>query len=77
MDSAKGMCSFVNIGASIFEFEHASGADSGTDATTYTGRAQDILAFLRVSAYINSHFAVGGAIPAGNTLAAIDGDAKL
>lgn len=51
-------------------------ANSGTDAAADTTGPHDVLPALGIGFDVNAHFAVVGAVAAGNTLPSVDGDAK-
>ena len=60
----------------IFEFKYASWAHGGAYTAAYTTRAYYILPSLCVPSYVYAHFAMGGAIAAGDTLSTIGGDSE-
>ena len=60
----------------IFQFKHASRANSRTDSTSYAWCADYILTFLGVRTYVYTLFAIGGAISTRNTLSSICSNSK-
>ncbi len=67
---------FVFIARAVFEAEDAAWTDGGTDAATDAGCADDVFAALGVVAHVDTHFAVHGAVAAGDALVTVDGNAE-
>ena len=55
----------------VLQFQHTSRTYGRTNTASNTAGAYNILSLLRIRPYIDTHFAVGGAVTTGNALTAV------
>lgn len=60
----------------VFEVQHTARTNLRANATAHAGGPHDVLPFLGVGTDVDAHFAIGGAVAAGNALSAVGGYAE-